>query len=77
MKTLFAIVLLVVSTAAMAGGGSNRQGAPDDSWLGDTNTDDKQRALIVKCPEGTTADTVEALPDQDGVVIVVECNYTQ
>jgi hypothetical protein len=77
MKTLFAVVLLVVSAAALAGGDANKKGSPGDTWLGDANTDDKQRALIVKCPEGTTADAVEALPDQDGVVMVVECNYTQ
>jgi hypothetical protein len=77
-KALFVAALLVVSSAAMAGGGDqNRQGAPDDNWQGVSNTDDTERALTVKCPSGTTADSVEALPDQEGVVIVVECNYVK
>jgi hypothetical protein len=61
----------------MANGDSNRQGAPDSNWLGVSNTDDKERTLMVKCPVGTTADAIEALPDQEGVVIVVECNYSE
>lgn len=75
MKALFVAALLVVSTAAIAGGDQNRRGAPGDNWQGASNTDDRERALTVKCPSGTTADSIEALPDQEGVVIVVECNY--
>ncbi len=75
MKALFATVLLIVSAAVMAGGDSNKKGAPADTWLGDANTDERERTLIVKCPEGTSADAVQALPDEEGVVMVVECNY--
>lgn len=75
MKALFAVALLVLSAAAMAGGDTKRQAAPGDTWQGDANTDDKERTLIVKCPEGTTADAVQALPDEEGVVMVVDCNY--
>ncbi|MFY9974967.1 MAG: hypothetical protein WAK53_11965 [Chromatiaceae bacterium] len=77
MKAIFAAALLVVSAAAMAGGDTKRQGAPEESWLGVSNTDDTERSLMVKCPAGTSADSVEALPDEEGMVIVVECNYLQ
>jgi hypothetical protein len=49
--------------------------ARDETWLGDANTDESERTLIVKCPDGTSADAVQALPDEEGVVMVVECNY--
>jgi hypothetical protein len=75
MKALFAVVLLVVSSVAMAGGDANTKGKPVDTWQGDPNTDEKVRALIVKCPEGTSADAVQAVPDEEGVVMVVECNF--
>jgi hypothetical protein len=77
MKAIFAVALLVVSAVAMAGGDTKRQGAPQDSWQGASNTDDTERALMVKCPAGTSADSVEAVPDEEGMVIVVECNYPQ
>ncbi len=76
MKMLLLGVLLVASTVVLAGGDKNRQAAPD-SWYGETNKDDTERTLVVKCPAGTTADSVEASPDDQGVVIVVECNYTK
>lgn len=74
-KALITIALFVFATGAIAGGDSNRKGAPDDNWLGDSNTDDTQRTLVVKCPENTTPGGVEFLPDEEGAVIVVECNY--
>ena len=77
MKAFFAAALLVVSAVAMAGGDTKRQGAPQDAWQSVSNTDETERALMVKCPTGTTADSVEALPDEEGMVIVVECNYAQ
>lgn len=77
MKAILAATLLVVSAVVMAGGDTKRQGAPADSWQGASNTDETERALMVKCPAGTSADTVEALPDEEGMVIVVECNYPQ
>ena len=77
MKAIFAAALLVVSAVAMASGDTKRQGAPDDSWQGVSNTDETERALMVKCPAGTSADSVEAVPDEEGMVIVVECNYLQ
>lgn len=77
MKAVLVAVLLAMCTTAVAGGGTRRQGAPEDSWLGTANTDDKQRSLLVKCPEGTTADTVEVQPDDQGAVVIVECNFEQ
>lgn len=77
MKALFATALLIMSAAAIAGGDTQKKGAPDDTWLGDPNTDETQRTLIVRCPSGTTADSVEALPDEGGVLMVVECNYPE
>jgi hypothetical protein len=77
MKAIFAAALLVVSAVAMAGGDAKRQGAPQDSWQGVSNTEETERALMVKCPAGTSADSVEAVPDEEGMVIVVECNYPQ
>lgn len=74
-KLLTTLAILVFATASFAGGDNNRKGAPEDNWLGDSNTDDTQRALIVKCPENTTPGGVEFLPDEEGAVIVVECNY--
>lgn len=72
---LIVAALVVFSATAIAGGDTKRQGAPEDSWTGDSNTDDKQRSLLIKCPEDTAAETVEVLPDDEGAVIVVECNY--
>jgi len=77
MKAFFAAALLFVSAAAMAGGDANKKGAPDDTWLGDPNTEETERTLTVRCPSGTTADSVEAVPDDEGVLMVVECNYPQ
>ncbi|SDX49114.1 hypothetical protein [Thiocapsa roseopersicina] len=74
-KLLISIMLFVFATASIAGGDNNRKGAPEDNWLGDSNTDDTQRALVVKCPENTTPGAVDFLPDEEGAVIVVECNY--
>ncbi|MCU0835047.1 MAG: hypothetical protein MUC77_11560 [Chromatiaceae bacterium] len=73
-RALVSTLLLVATATAFAGGDTKRTGAPDDSWGGTTNTDDYQRSLIVKCPAGTTPGSVEALPDEQGVVMVVECN---
>ena len=77
MKTLFVVTLLIVSSVAMASGNNERKGAPEPSWLGESNTEEMERMLTVKCPSGTTADSVEALPDEEGVVMVVECNYPE
>lgn len=68
---------MVAAATAFAGGDTKRQAAPDESWDGGTNTGDYQRSLVVKCPAGTTPGGVEALPDEEGVVMVVECNYDQ
>jgi hypothetical protein len=75
-RVLSSIALLVFSTAAFAGGNTEKRGAPDETWLGDSNTDEYQRSLVVKCPADTTPGSVEAIPDDQGTVIVVECNYT-
>lgn len=73
-RALVSTLLLVAAATAFAGGDTNRKGAPGDSWSGTSNTDDYQRSLVVKCPAGTTPGSVEALPDEQGVVMVVECN---
>lgn len=75
MKAFFAAALLIVSAVAVAGGDTKRQAAPEDTWQGDPNTDERARELVVKCPSGTAADAVEAVPDDEGTLIVVECNY--
>jgi hypothetical protein len=74
-RVLVSAALLVFATASFAGGDTQRKGAPDETWDGDANTDDYQRSLVVKCPAYTTPGAIEALPDEEGVVIVVECNY--
>ena len=72
---MFGACLLVFSVAAFAGGDANKKGAPGDTWLGDSNDDEYGRSLVVKCPVNTTAGSVEAMPDESGVVMIVECNY--
>jgi hypothetical protein len=74
-RVLVSAALFVFATASFAGGDANHKGNPGDTWLGDANTDDHQRSLVVKCPAYTTPGAIEALPDEEGVVIVVECNY--
>ena len=54
-----------------------RWGTATGVVVGASNTDETERALMVKCPAGTSADSVEAVPDEEGMVIVVECNYPQ
>ena len=77
MKAVFSVFLLVFSVTAFAGGDANKKGAPDDTWLGDSNDDEYARSLVVKCPVNTTAGSVEAVPDEDGVVMIIECNYNE
>jgi hypothetical protein len=76
-RAFASIVLLVFATAASAGGNTQKKGAPDGTWLGDSNTDENQRSLVVKCPTDTTPAGVEVLPDERGMVIVVECDFTE
>ncbi|MFZ0790322.1 MAG: hypothetical protein WAM94_11965 [Chromatiaceae bacterium] len=77
MKSILIAALFVVSTVALAGGDSNRTGAPGDNWQGTSNTDETQRSLIVKCPVDTLPTAVSSEPDVQGQVIVVECTYTE
>lgn len=76
MKAILVATLLVFSMAAVAGGNNERQGAPEGNWPGDPNMDDVARTLTVKCPVDTMADSIEAVSDDEGVAIVIECNYT-
>ncbi|MGE5155312.1 MAG: hypothetical protein ACM3ST_15040 [Bdellovibrio bacteriovorus] len=76
MKTFLAVALVILSSAAMAkgGGDQNQKGLPGD----DPGTvEETGRALQVKCPSGTVAAGVEAVPDEEGVVMIVECNYPE
>jgi hypothetical protein len=71
-----AIALVILSSAAMAEGGGdrNQKALPGD----DPGTvDETARMLQVKCPSGTIAAGVEAVQDEEGVLMIVECNYPE
>ncbi len=77
MKSLLIATLLVISTVALAGGDQRTQGIPAGTGFGDSNEGDTQRSLLVKCPEGTTLDSVETQPDPEGAVVTIECNWAE
>ena len=78
MKAMFGVFLLVFSVTAFAGGDTKTKGAPDDTWLGDSNDDEYfERSLVVKCPVNTTAGSIEAVVEEDSVAMIVVCNYDQ
>jgi hypothetical protein len=75
-KTFLAIALVILSSAAMAkgGGDQNQKALPG----GDPGTvDETARMLQVKCPSDTIAAGVEAVQDEEGVLMIVECNYPE
>ena len=74
MKTFVAIALVILSSAAMAKGDQNQKALPSD----DPGTvEETARMLQVKCPSGTIAAGVEAVQDEEGVLMIVECNYPE
>ena len=75
-KRLLAVALVVFYSAAMAkgGGDQNQKALPGD----DPGTvEETARMLQVKCPSGTIAAGVEAVQDEVGVLMIVECDYPE
>jgi hypothetical protein len=67
-----AIALVIISSAAMAKGNQEQKAIPGDE---PGTVKETERTLQVKCPSGTIAAGVEAVPDEEGVLMIVECNY--